>query len=157
MGFPGDAGGKESVCNAGDPGSNSGSGRSPGEGNGKPLQYSCLENPMDRGGLQSMGSQKSQTRLSTHTGQDIILHVWPQMECWSWEMLSLKIILQETLYPYFLKFRRVHWYVKVSCNKEIYLSLFNLTCAKFFFFFFDRKMARSHSAHLRITVKIPQS
>ena len=40
---------KESVCNAGDPGSVSGSGRSPGEGNGNPLQYSCLENSMDRG------------------------------------------------------------------------------------------------------------
>ena len=108
LGFPCGSAGKESACNAGDPGSDSGFGRSPGEGNGKPLQYSCLENSMDRGGLQSMGSQKSQTRLSTHTGQDIILHVWPQMECWSWEMLSLKIILQETLYPYFLKFRRVH-------------------------------------------------
>ena len=38
--------GKESTCNAGDPGSIHGLGRSPGEGNGKPLQYSCLENPM---------------------------------------------------------------------------------------------------------------
>ena len=44
----------------------SGSGRSPGEGNGNPLQYSCLENPIDRGagGLQSMESHKSQTRLN---------------------------------------------------------------------------------------------
>ena len=41
--------GKESACNAGDLGSIPGSGRSPGEGNGNPLQYSCLENPMDRG------------------------------------------------------------------------------------------------------------
>ena len=39
----------ESVCDAGDPGSISGSGRSPEEGNGNPLQYSCLGNPMDRG------------------------------------------------------------------------------------------------------------
>ena len=43
--------GKESVCNAGDPGLTPGSGRSPGEENGYPLQYSCLENPMDRGTL----------------------------------------------------------------------------------------------------------
>ena len=52
--------GKESACNVGDPGSISGLGRSPGEGNGNPLQYSCLENPVDRGGwwLQSMGSQR---------------------------------------------------------------------------------------------------
>ena len=41
--------GKESACNAGDPGSVPGLGRSPGEGNGNPLQYPCLENPMDRG------------------------------------------------------------------------------------------------------------
>ena len=41
--------GKASVCNAGDPGSIPGLGRSPGEGNGSPLQYSCLENPMDSG------------------------------------------------------------------------------------------------------------
>ena len=41
--------GKESACNEGDQGSIPGSGRSPGEGNGNPLQYSCLENPMDRG------------------------------------------------------------------------------------------------------------
>ena len=44
-----DSGGKESAYNAGDPGSSPGLGRSPGEGNGKPLQYSCLENPMDGG------------------------------------------------------------------------------------------------------------
>ena len=47
MGFPGGSDGKVSACNVGDPGSISGSGRSPGEGNGNPLQYSCLENPMD--------------------------------------------------------------------------------------------------------------
>ena len=48
-GFPGGSGSKESACNAGDQGSVSGLGRSPGEGNGYPLQYSCLENFMDRG------------------------------------------------------------------------------------------------------------
>ena len=47
-GFPGGSDGKESACNVGDPGSNSGLGRSPGEGNGNPLQYSCLENPKDK-------------------------------------------------------------------------------------------------------------
>ena len=41
--------GKESVLNVGDPGSIPELGRSPGEGNGNPLQYSCLENPIDRG------------------------------------------------------------------------------------------------------------
>ena len=47
--FPGGSDSKESAYNVGDPGSIPGSGRSSGEGNGTPLQYSCLENPMDRG------------------------------------------------------------------------------------------------------------
>ena len=52
--------GKESACYAEDLGSNPGPGRSPGEGNGSPLQYSCLENSMDRGAwqAQSMGLQR---------------------------------------------------------------------------------------------------
>ena len=49
MGFLGGSDGKASACNAGVPGLIPGSGRSPGEGNGNPLQYSCLENSMDRG------------------------------------------------------------------------------------------------------------
>ena len=59
MGFPGGSDSKESACNAGDPGSILGSGRSPGEGDGYPLQYSCLENSRteEPGGLQSMGWQ----------------------------------------------------------------------------------------------------
>ena len=47
--FPGDLDGKESACHEGDSGSIPGSGRFPGEENGNPLQYSCLENSMDRG------------------------------------------------------------------------------------------------------------
>ena len=46
---PYDSDNKESACNVGDPGSISGLGRSHGEGNGNPIQYSCLENPMDKG------------------------------------------------------------------------------------------------------------
>ena len=49
LGFCGCSVGKESANSAGDLGSTPGSGRSPGEGNGNPLQYSCLENPMGRG------------------------------------------------------------------------------------------------------------
>ena len=49
MGFPGDSDGKEYACNEGDQGLISALGRSPGEGNGNQLQYSCLENSMDRG------------------------------------------------------------------------------------------------------------
>ena len=48
MGFPGGSVSKNSTCNAGDPGSVPVLGRSPGEGNGNPLQYSCLENSTDR-------------------------------------------------------------------------------------------------------------
>ena len=49
LGFPGDSDNKESACNAGDLGSIPGSRRSPGEGNGNLLQYTCLESPLDRG------------------------------------------------------------------------------------------------------------
>ena len=69
MGFPGGSEGKASACNVGDPGWIPGLGRSPGEGNGNPLQYSCLENPMDRGAWWATvhGIAKSWTRLSDFT------------------------------------------------------------------------------------------
>ena len=51
--FPGGSDSKESAFNAGDPGLIPGSGRSPGEGNDNPFQYSCLGNPMDRGTWQA--------------------------------------------------------------------------------------------------------
>ena len=68
-GFPGGSEVKVSAWNAGDPGSIPGSGRSPGEGNGNPLQYSCLENPMEGGAWQATvhGVAKSRTRLSDFT------------------------------------------------------------------------------------------
>ena len=61
--FPGSSAGKESACNAGDPGSIPGLGRSPGERIDYPLQYSCLENSMDRGAWQATvhGIAKNQT------------------------------------------------------------------------------------------------
>ena len=60
---------KASAWNAEDPGLISGSGRSPGEGNGNPLQYSCLENPMEGGAWYTTvhGVAKSQTRLRDFT------------------------------------------------------------------------------------------
>ena len=66
MGFPGGSAGKESICNAGDPGSIPGSGKSPGDGNGNPLQYSCLENSKDRGAWQATVHEvaEGQTQLS---------------------------------------------------------------------------------------------
>ena len=66
LGFPGGSEVKASASKAGDLGSILGSGRSPEEGNGNPLQYSCLENPMDRGAWQAIvhGVAKCWTRLS---------------------------------------------------------------------------------------------
>ena len=66
MVFPDGSDGKESACNGRAPGAVPRSGRSSEEGNGYPLQYSCLENSMDRGAWRAMvhGVKKSQTRLS---------------------------------------------------------------------------------------------
>ena len=68
-GFPGGSGGKESACNAGALGSVLGSGSSPGEGNGNPLQYSCMENSTHRGAWRATvrGVVKSQTHRATNT------------------------------------------------------------------------------------------
>ena len=67
--------GKESTCNAGVPGSIPGLGRSHGEGNDNPLQYSCLENPMDRGTWRAAihGVKKSQIRLHQLSTQHVLV------------------------------------------------------------------------------------
>ena len=69
LNFPGGSDSRDSVCNAGDPGSIPGSGRSPGGGNGNPLHYSCFRNPMNRGAWRAtvLGVAKSQTQLSDLT------------------------------------------------------------------------------------------
>ena len=70
-GLPGSSDGKASAYNAGDLGSIPGSGRFPGEGKGNPLQYSCLENPMDRGAWSATvhGVAKNRTRLRDFTSE----------------------------------------------------------------------------------------
>ena len=75
MGFPGGLDGKESACNAGDLGSIPVSGRFPGEGNGNSLQYSCLENPMDRGAWRATvhgvaESDRTEQLTFTHSSVD---------------------------------------------------------------------------------------
>ena len=65
-GFPHSSGDKESACNAGVPGSIPGSGRSPGGGHGNPLQYSCLENPMDR------EARQATVHEVTRVGHDLV-------------------------------------------------------------------------------------
>ena len=76
QGFPSGSDGKASVCSAGSLGSIPGLGRSPGEGNGSPLQYSCLENPMDRGVWQVA---KSLTLLSEFTFTFLWQSLWLRM------------------------------------------------------------------------------
>ena len=84
-GLPCDSDGKESTYNAGDPGSISGSGRSPGEGNGNPLQYSSLENSRDRGAWQAtvlgsgyspQGHKESDMTLFFHMFSYTLCHVF---------------------------------------------------------------------------------
>ena len=78
--FPGSSKGKESACNAGDPGSIPGLGRSPGEGNGNPLQYSYLENPMDGGAWQVTYSPRG--HKESDTTKWLHFHfISPRMHC----------------------------------------------------------------------------
>ena len=75
-GFPGGSDSKESACNVRDSGSIPALGRSPGEGSGNPLQYSCLENSMDRGAWRAtvQGVTKSRTRWATNTHTHVGTH-----------------------------------------------------------------------------------
>ena len=82
MGFPGGADGKESTCRVGDPGSVPGSGRSSRGRHGNPLQYSCLENPMDGGawratfhGVTESDTTEQLTHTHTHTHTDTSFYI----------------------------------------------------------------------------------
>ena len=82
MGFPGGSEGKDPTYNVGYLGFSPGSGRSPGEGNGNPLQYFCLENPMDGGAWRAIshGVAKSQTQLSTHSSVGTVVKLSGEQE-----------------------------------------------------------------------------
>ena len=99
MGFPGGAEVKASACNAGDLGLIPGLGRSPGEGNGNPLQYPCLENPMDGGAWWASvhGVAKSRTRLSDFIS--LSLHSLSAIKVVSSAYLRLLIFLPAILIP----------------------------------------------------------
>ena len=79
-GFPGDSAGEESACDTGDAHSISGLGRAPGGGHGNSLQYSCLENPTDRGsgGLQSRVLQRVRHDLTTKQQHYITLQLYAE-------------------------------------------------------------------------------
>jgi len=79
--------GEESACNARDLGSVTGSGKSPGEGNGNPFQYFCLGNPMNRGAWQATfhGAVKSQTQLRDWTTSPWLSHPPPLHLTLTWE------------------------------------------------------------------------
>ena len=106
-GFPGGSDSKESACNTGNPGLIPGSGRSPGEGNGNPFQYSCLENPMDRGAWQA----------SVHGHR--VGH--------NWEINQLTLLLSHThiyifythTYIYLLVLLRYNWHTAL-CKCKVY-------------------------------------
>ena len=83
MGFPGGSDGKASACNAGDPGSIPGWGRSPGEGNGYPLQYSCLEISMDTGAWRTTVDGATQSDMTE------------QLTLYTISLVSLKLSFQE--------------------------------------------------------------
>ena len=130
-GFSGGSHGKESTCKAGDRGLIPGLGRSPGEGNGSPLQSSCLENHMDSRGWWAAvrGVAKSHTQLSHFrlSVSQVILHnalcVSLNVPCLCWLSLVICVYLVSTLriksFSYFL------YFPQLTCNEWI-LQLLSL-------------------------------
>ena len=109
--FPGSSDSKESACNAGDPDLIPGSGRSSGDGNGYPLQYSCLENSMDRGAWWAIVHEatKSQTQLSdSHT------HIISA---------SQKPYLLSTSVKYIFFFPENGWFIQIRVYWSHYVNL----------------------------------
>ena len=117
---PGGSGGKASACNAGDLGSIPGLGRSPGEGNDNLLQYSCLENSMDRGDWWAtvQGVAKSQTRLSNFT---LFLASHGRRIAWHWRLRNwpLMIIPQTTCAISYLGYSLKKRWTRDRVNKHL--------------------------------------
>ena len=106
-GFPGGSNSKESACSAGDPGSIPGSGRSPGEENGNPLQYSCLEKPMDRGAWRPTWCHTESDMTNTFTNSRTqwciysLQHIQQKcLERANIRLLSFVILCSEKLYSW---------------------------------------------------------
>ena len=129
-GFPGGSDGKESACNAGDMGTILRSGRLPGEGNGNPLQYSCLENSMDRRARQPI-SPWSQKELDmayplTHT-KLIFISSWAHVVSFIWYLFPSSCHLSREA------FRERHLKYLPKSQYLYYLALYHI-----YLFFIDR-------------------
>ena len=120
MAFPGGSDVKESARNSGDLGSVSGSGRSPGEGNGNPLQYSCLENSMDRGAWRAPWGHKeldTSERLTLSFSFTFMVHLHSTHTQYS------RVVLES----YRLEFEsQIYAFVQVTIN----LCLLSLICKR---------------------------
>ena len=130
LGFPGGSDGKESACNTGDLGSAPGLGRSPGKGDNSPLQYSCLENSMDRGAWQPIahGVAKSWTQLNDshfHMSNPISQFIRPPFSP------PVTITLFSTSVTVFLFYKQVQSN-KGSWKQNVYCIL-PLPCSSFLF------------------------
>ena len=141
VGFPGSAEVKVSAWNVGDPGSIPELGRSPGEGNGNPLQYSCLENPMEGGAWWATvhGVAKSQTRLSHFTSQRV-RHDWAT---------SLSLCPVTLLQPCFLvpgNFCQFFWIFHIHNYVFVIGDSFISYFANCTFFFFSMPMILSRTS-----------
>ena len=108
VGLPGGLDDKGSVCNVGDPGSIPASGRPPGEGNGNPPQYSCLENPINEGvwRIIVIGDAKSQTRLRTNTLTLQWTQTWCQPSCLA-EIISKLLVTKHNEFFPFLSYTKI--------------------------------------------------
>ena len=105
-GFPGGSMEKNPPDNAGDASSSPGSGRSLGEGNGNPLQYSCLERPIDRGGLQSMGPQRFRHDQETKQQKQILSK---EQSIPQWKMNRRKKIILGNSLRLWLLWKQNYW------------------------------------------------
>ena len=121
MGFPGGSGGKESACTVGDPGLILGLQRSPGEGNGSPLQYSCLENPHGQRSLEGYspwGSQRVRHDWTVNTHAPPLKYKYAKNQnictsCLSWSSLGRSTDKGSQI---IIKIKGVRWKVQVFCS-----------------------------------------
>ena len=128
LGFPGGSDSKESACNAGDLGLILGSGRFPGEGNGYPHQYSCLENSMDREAWQATvhGIANSQTRLDCKESDMTNAFTRLFSVCFKWTKIFAKCLTSQAAF-HNQKDRQLQRKGYITCSRKKK----NTTCPKY--------------------------